>query len=89
MKFPKFLPDGGTIGFVAPSFGCATSPYQETFEHAIASQAVLATLDATQGFTRAAHAFKRRTIFFGGVAQSGGRDACLLVSVHGRPGLYR
>ena len=34
MKFPKFLPDGGTIGFVAPSFGCATSPYQETFEHA-------------------------------------------------------
>lgn len=34
MKFPKFLPDGGTIGFVAPSFGCATSPYVETFESA-------------------------------------------------------
>lgn len=33
-EISQILPDGGTIGFVAPSFGCATSPYQETFEHA-------------------------------------------------------
>ena len=24
MRYPEFLSEGGTIGFVAPSFGCAT-----------------------------------------------------------------
>lgn len=35
MRYGKFLPDGGTIGFVAPSFGCATSPYREAFDNAL------------------------------------------------------
>lgn len=30
-----FLRDGGTIGFVAPSFGCATEPYQTAFNNAL------------------------------------------------------
>ena len=30
-----FLPDGGTIGFVAPSFGGATEPYKTTFDNAL------------------------------------------------------
>lgn len=30
-----FLPDGGTIGFVAPSFGCATEPYKTAFNHGL------------------------------------------------------
>ena len=30
-----FLRDGGTIGFVAPSFGCATEPYKTTFDNAL------------------------------------------------------
>lgn len=34
MRYPKFLPDNGTIGFVAPSFGCATQPYKSAFLHA-------------------------------------------------------
>ena len=29
-----FLQDGGTIGFVAPSFGCATEPYKTAFINA-------------------------------------------------------
>lgn len=35
MKYPKFLQKGGSIGFIAPSFGCATSPYMERFDSAI------------------------------------------------------
>lgn len=35
MRYPKFLPAGGTIGFPAPSFGCATEPYSTAFEHAL------------------------------------------------------
>lgn len=35
MRYPKFLPSNGTIGFVAPSFGCATEPYRTCFEEAI------------------------------------------------------
>ena len=35
MRYPDFLPQGGTIGFVAPSFGCATEPYITLFNHAI------------------------------------------------------
>lgn len=34
MRYPKFLQDKGTIGFVAPSFGCATEPYVSAFAHA-------------------------------------------------------
>lgn len=32
MKYPEFLKEKGTIGFVAPSFGCATEPYKTEFE---------------------------------------------------------
>ena len=28
MKYGKFLPENGTIGFVAPSFGCNIEPYK-------------------------------------------------------------
>ncbi|MCR4960666.1 MAG: LD-carboxypeptidase [Lachnospiraceae bacterium] len=31
MRYPEFLKPGGTIGFVAPSFGCATEPYMTCF----------------------------------------------------------
>lgn len=31
MRYPKFLPEKGTIGFVAPSFGCAAEPYFTAF----------------------------------------------------------
>ena len=34
MRYPHFLKQGGTIGFVAPSFGCATEPYKSAFVHA-------------------------------------------------------
>ncbi len=34
MKFPKFLQEKGTIGFVAPSFGCNIEPYRTAFDHA-------------------------------------------------------
>ncbi|MBQ4284625.1 MAG: LD-carboxypeptidase [Lachnospira sp.] len=34
MRFPKFLKKNGTIGFVAPSFGCATEPYLTGFKSA-------------------------------------------------------
>ncbi|MCC8168346.1 MAG: LD-carboxypeptidase [Clostridiales bacterium] len=36
MRYPDFLPEGGTVGFVAPSFGCATEPYTTLFDEAIA-----------------------------------------------------
>ena len=35
MRFPKFLKVGGSIGFVAPSFGCAIEPYQTSFKNAL------------------------------------------------------
>ena len=35
MRYPKFLPKGGTIGFLAPSFGCNTEPYFSAFNHAL------------------------------------------------------
>lgn len=35
MKYPKFLTPDGTIGFVAPSFGCNTEPYKTAFNHAL------------------------------------------------------
>lgn len=34
MKFPRFLQDNGTIGFVAPSCGCGIEPYHTAFVHA-------------------------------------------------------
>lgn len=34
MRYPKFLPERGTIAFAAPSFGCATEPYRTAFNHA-------------------------------------------------------
>ena len=34
MKYPDFLPSNGTIGFVAPSFGCAIEPYKSAFDNA-------------------------------------------------------
>ena len=35
MRYPKFLEKGGTIGFVAPSFGCNIEPYRTAFGHAL------------------------------------------------------
>lgn len=35
MKYPEFLKKNGTIGFVAPSFGCNIEPYKTAFEHAL------------------------------------------------------
>ena len=35
MRYPRHLPAGGTIGFPAPSFGCATEPYSTAFDHAL------------------------------------------------------
>ena len=34
MKYPTSLPGGGTIGFVAPSFGCSIEPYKSAFNNA-------------------------------------------------------
>ena len=34
MRFPEFLKSDGTIGFVAPSFGCNTEPYKTAFINA-------------------------------------------------------
>ena len=34
MRYPKFLTPNGTIGFVAPSFGCASEPYKSAFMNA-------------------------------------------------------
>lgn len=34
MRYPKYLPEHGTIGFVAPSFGCNIEPYRSGFHHA-------------------------------------------------------
>jgi len=35
MKYPGGLHKNGTIGFVAPSFGCATEPYMSAFNNAL------------------------------------------------------
>lgn len=35
MRYPKFLQENGTIGFVAPAFGCATEPYKTAFNHSL------------------------------------------------------
>ena len=43
----------------------------------------MAAFDAAQRFTASAHALKRRPIQFRGVPQTGGRDLCFFVGVHG------
>lgn len=35
MRFPEFLEEKDSIGFVAPSFGCAIEPYRTAFDHAV------------------------------------------------------
>ena len=35
MRYPEFLHEGGTIGFVAPSFGCTIEPYKTAFEESL------------------------------------------------------
>lgn len=35
MRYPEFLKENGTIGFVAPSFGCNMEPYKSAFENAL------------------------------------------------------
>lgn len=35
MRYPKFLEKHGTIGFVAPSYGCNIEPYRTAFNHAL------------------------------------------------------
>ncbi len=35
MRYPKFLPTGGTIGFPAPSFGANIEPYRSAFDSAL------------------------------------------------------
>lgn len=35
MRYPKPLTDGGTIGFVAPSFGASIEPYKSAFQNAL------------------------------------------------------
>ena len=34
MRIPEFLKENGTIGFVAPSYGCNIEPYKSAFDHA-------------------------------------------------------
>lgn len=34
MRYPQYLPEHGTIGFVAPSFGCSIEPYRSAFINA-------------------------------------------------------
>ena len=34
MRYPRFIRDGDTIGFPAPSFGCNIEPYKTAFDHA-------------------------------------------------------
>lgn len=35
MRYPDFLKDNGRIGFIAPSFGCASEPYYTLFNGAL------------------------------------------------------
>ena len=35
MRYPEFLKKNGTIGFVAPSFGCTIEPYKTSFENGL------------------------------------------------------
>ena len=33
MRYPEFLKDNGSIGFVAPSFGCNIEPYKSALKY--------------------------------------------------------
>ena len=35
MRYPDSLPAGGTIGCIAPSFGCNIEPYRSAFDNAL------------------------------------------------------
>lgn len=35
MRYPKFLSNTDTIGFVAPAFGCSIEPYKSAFNHGL------------------------------------------------------
>ena len=35
MRYPKALKEGGTIGFIAPSFACTIEPYKTRFEEGL------------------------------------------------------
>lgn len=35
VRYPKCLPQGGVIGFLAPSFGCSIEPYFSAFKNAV------------------------------------------------------
>ena len=35
MRYPKVLKKNGTLGFVAPAFGCAIEPYQSAFKNSL------------------------------------------------------
>ena len=35
MRYPSFIEKGNTIGFVAPSFGCAGEPYYSAFQNSL------------------------------------------------------
>ncbi len=35
MRYPQNLPPNGSIGFIAPSFGCAAEPYRSAFLHGL------------------------------------------------------
>lgn len=41
MRYPEFLKEKGTIGFVAPSFGCEIEPYRTAFDNALKKLAAL------------------------------------------------
>ncbi len=35
MRYPEFLQENGTIGYIAPSCGCGSEPYYSAFNHAL------------------------------------------------------
>jgi len=35
MRYPKFLTNRSTIGFIAPAFGCSIEPYKNAFNHGL------------------------------------------------------
>ena len=35
MRYPEFLKKGDTLGFIAPSFGCAIEPYRSAFQNSL------------------------------------------------------
>ena len=41
MRYPEYLKPNGTIGFVAPSFGCNIEPYRSAFNNAMKKLAAL------------------------------------------------